>query len=116
MDISAANLNDDRMLQDMVDGITAVRQPVGRPRKRPAKLHGDKGCDYPECRELLRERTIVARIAREGIESSKRLGWHRYVGLFRRWRRDGTWGIILAACEPARTLRAASPVTSASTR
>src|SRR3954462_7076068 len=36
----------------MVDGITPVRQPVGRPRKRPAKLHGDKGYDYPECREL----------------------------------------------------------------
>ena len=31
------------------------------------------------CRELLRERNIVPRIARPGIESSKRLGRHRYV-------------------------------------
>ena len=64
MDISAANLNDHRMLEDMVDGISPVRQPVGRPRKRPYKLHGDKGYEYPECRELLPERNIVARIAR----------------------------------------------------
>ena len=31
VDISAANLNDHLMLQDMLDGITPVRQPVGRP-------------------------------------------------------------------------------------
>ena len=79
MDVSAANVNDHRMLEDMLDGVRAVRQPVGRPRKRPAKLHGDKGYDYPECRDLLRERAIVARIARKGIESSTRLGRHRYV-------------------------------------
>ena len=79
VDISAANVNDHRMLQDVVDGVAPVRQPVGRPRKRPAKLHGDKGYDYPECRALLRARNIVARIARKGIESSKRLGRHRYV-------------------------------------
>ena len=47
VDVSAANVNDHRMLEDMVDGIRPVRQPVGRPRKRPAKLHGDKGYDYP---------------------------------------------------------------------
>ena len=79
MDISAANRNDHLLLPDMVDGIAPVRQPVGRPRKRPVKLHGDKGYDYPACRQLLRARTIVARIARKGIESSTRLGRHRYV-------------------------------------
>ena len=79
VDISAANLNDHRMLEDMVDGITPVRQGLGRPRKRPGKLHGDKGYDYPECRTLLRSRNITPRIARKGIESSTRLGRHRYV-------------------------------------
>jgi transposase len=53
--------------------------PVGRPRRRPAKLHGDKGYDYPACRRLLRARRITPRIARRGIESSTRLGRHRYV-------------------------------------
>jgi hypothetical protein len=79
VDISAANLNDHRMLEDMVDGVRPVRRPVGRPRKRPGKLHGDKGYDYPECRDLLRSRNITPRIARKGIESSSRLGRHRYV-------------------------------------
>jgi transposase len=63
----------------MVEGITPVRQPVGRPRKRPVKLHGDKGYDYPICRETLARRRIKARIARKGIESATRLGRHRYV-------------------------------------
>jgi IS5 family transposase len=76
VDISAANLNDHKMLQDMVDGIRPIRQPTGRPRRRPAKLHGDKGYAYPGCRELLRKRNIVPRIARPGIESSKHLGRH----------------------------------------
>jgi len=67
------------MLQDMVDGIAPVRQPVGRPRKRPTKLHGDKGYDYQACRQALLRRGVKARIARKGIESSTRLGRHRYV-------------------------------------
>jgi hypothetical protein len=46
-------------LEDMVDGIPSIRRPVGRPRNG---RHGDKGYDYPDCRELPRERTIVARI------------------------------------------------------
>ena len=79
MDVSAANLNDHLMLKDMLEGLAPVRQPVGRPRKRPLKLHGDKGYDYLICRDLLRARNINARIARKGIESSTRLGQHRYV-------------------------------------
>jgi hypothetical protein len=79
VDISAANLNDHLMFQDMIEGLAPVRQPVGRPRKRPLKLHGDKGYDYPVCRELCRARNITARIARKGIESSTRLGQYRYV-------------------------------------
>jgi IS5 family transposase len=39
----------------------------------------DKGYDYPRCRRALRRRGITPRIARRGIESSGRLGRHRYV-------------------------------------
>ena len=63
----------------MVDGVHPVRQPIGRPRKRPPKRHGDKGYDYRSCRQALARRRITARIARKGIESSTRLGRHRYV-------------------------------------
>ena len=50
----------------------------GRPRKRPAKLHADKGHDYTTCRRTLRRRNITPRIARRGMESSQRLGRHRW--------------------------------------
>lgn len=77
--VSAANVNDHLMFEDTLDAVPAVRQPVGRPRKRPGKLHADKGYDYPVCRRLLKRRGIAARIARRGVESSTRLGRYRYV-------------------------------------
>ncbi len=46
---------------------------------RPDKLHADKGYDYDKCRKALRERGIQGRIARRGVESSERLGRHRWV-------------------------------------
>jgi IS5 family transposase len=39
----------------------------------------DKGYDFPRCRRALRRRGITPRIARRGVESSTRLGRHRYV-------------------------------------
>jgi transposase len=66
----------------VVDAVAAVKGPrghPGRPRQRPAKLHLDKGYDYPRCRRALRRRGITPRIARRGIESSGGLGRHRYV-------------------------------------
>jgi hypothetical protein len=80
--LSAANTHDSVLLEAMVDAVPPVkgsRGRPGRPRKRPAKLHGDKGYDYPRCRRVLRRRGITPRIARRGIEPSDRLGRHRYV-------------------------------------
>ncbi len=65
-----------------MDTVRPIRRPPGepgRPRKRPAKLHADKGYDYPEKRRALRQRGITPRIARRGVESSERLGRHRWV-------------------------------------
>jgi transposase len=42
------------------------------------KIHADKAYDTPACHMALRERHIGDRIARVGIESSKRLGRHRW--------------------------------------
>jgi len=66
----------------------------GRPRKRPGKLHADKGYDYTRCRLYLRKRGITARIARKSIESKDHLGKHRWVvertfGWLGRFRRFG---------------------------
>ena len=67
------------MLEELVDAIQPIRRPRGRPRKRPEKLHADKGYDFPRCRKALRRRGIKSRIARRGVESSERLGRHRWV-------------------------------------
>ncbi len=80
--ISGANVHDSKLLEETVDAIPALRLPHrqrGRPRKRPVKLHTDKGYDYPRCRQALRARNIIPRIARRGIESSERLGRFRWV-------------------------------------
>lgn len=67
------------MFERCVDAIPAIAGLGGRPRKRPLKLHADKGYDYKRCRAHLRQRGIASRIARRGVESSERLGKHRWV-------------------------------------
>jgi transposase len=79
--LTAANPHDSQLLEPMVDAIPAIIGPggrPGRPRRRPAKLPADKGYDYPTCRRALRRRGISPRIARRGVESSTRLGRHRW--------------------------------------
>ena len=77
--LSAANVHDKREVLPLLDAIAPVHQPRGRPRKRPAKAHGDKGYDYADIRRELRERHITPRIARKGIESKEHLGRYRWV-------------------------------------
>lgn len=77
--VSAANTNDHLVMETVLDSVSPVRGRAGRPRRRPYKLHGDKGYDYRVCRQALRRRHVIARIARRGIESSTRLGRYRYV-------------------------------------
>jgi transposase len=76
--VSAANTNDQLALKPLVQAIPAVRSRRGPRRRRPAKLHADKGYDVPELRTWLAARGITPRIARRGIESTERLGRHRW--------------------------------------
>ncbi|WP_405533771.1 IS5 family transposase [Streptomyces avidinii] len=76
--ISGANLHDSQALEPLVRGIPPIRSRRGRRRRKPAKLHADKGYDYAHLRKWLRQRGIKHRIARKGIESSQRLGRHRW--------------------------------------
>jgi transposase len=66
-------------LKPLVAAIPAITSRRGPRRRRPAKLHGDKGYDFPELRTWLANRRIEARIARRGVESSERLGRQRWV-------------------------------------
>ena len=80
--LSPANAHDSTFLVPLIDAIPPIIGPrgkPGRPRKRPAKLHADKAYDSSELRRALRARGITPRIARRGIDSSKRLGRYRWV-------------------------------------
>ena len=77
--LSAANRHDSTLFTNVLDAVPAIKCPSGQRRKRPAKVHADKGYDYPRCRQALTQRHIKVRIARRGIESRHRLGRHRWV-------------------------------------
>ncbi|MEW1773467.1 IS5 family transposase [Streptomyces sp. NPDC086777] len=77
--ISGAKMHDSLGLEPLVRGIPPIRSRRGPRRRRPAKLHADKGYDYDRLRRWLRKRGIRPRIARKGVESSRRLGRHRWV-------------------------------------
>jgi transposase len=80
--LTAANVNEGTLLEDVIDAIEPIRRPrgrPGRPRKRPAKLHADKAYASRSNRHLLRQRGITPRIARPGIDASHRLGRFRWV-------------------------------------
>ena len=75
-----ADQHDSQMLAPTLEAIPPVRSfKRGRARRRPDKLHADKGYDYRRCRHACRSRGIQPRIARRGVESSQRLGRHRWV-------------------------------------
>jgi IS5 family transposase len=110
--VTAANVNDTTLFQAVVADIPPIRTPAGRRRTRPAKVHADKSYDSRANRAYLRRRGIKARIARRGVESSTRLGRHRWrverslswLSYWRRlqvrWDRDaGRWfAFVLVAC------------------
>jgi Transposase DDE domain len=79
--LSAANIHDSMVFEELIDAVEPIKRPGrGRPRKRPEKLHA-----YPEptttkkCKRALRKRGIKSRIARKGVESTEKLGQHRWV-------------------------------------
>jgi IS5 family transposase len=110
--ITAANVADTAMFAAVLEDIPPIRTPSGRRRRRPAKVDADKGYDSAANRAWLRRRGIRPRIARRGVESSTRLGRHRWrieralswLSCWRRlgvrWDRDsGRWfALVLVAC------------------
>ena len=83
---TAANVNEGTVLERLVEAIPPIKQPRGRPRRRPDKLHADLGYASRRNRALLRRRGIAPRIARQGIESRQRWGRYRWVA-----ERDFAW-------------------------
>jgi transposase len=77
--VSAANTNDSYALKPLVMAIPAIKSRRGPRRRKPGKLHGDKAYDQVDLRDWVRDQGIAVRIARKGIESSTKLGRHRWV-------------------------------------
>src|SRR3712207_7694878 len=46
----SAHVHDSKVFEDLIDSVPPVRGKRGRLRRRPEKLHADKGYDYPRCR------------------------------------------------------------------
>jgi transposase len=78
---AAANTHDSRLFELLLETNPGVRPRRGRPdrpRRRPEKLHADKGHDHPRCRRYLHRRGITVRIARRGLEDTNHLGRYRW--------------------------------------
>src|SRR4051794_30457353 len=77
--VSGANRHDSMLVEPILDSTPAIRRGGrGHPRRRPVKLHADKGYDNPRVRRYLRRRGITARIARIGHDSAN--DWGATVG------------------------------------
>ncbi|MFF1716279.1 IS5 family transposase [Streptomyces sp. NPDC058268] len=76
---TAANVNDITQTLDLVDGIPPVAGRLGRPRRRPESVLGDKAYDSVAVRRQLRHRKILPVISRKGVPNIRGLGKLRYV-------------------------------------
>ena len=77
--LTGANTDDSMPFEELLDRIPPIGGRLGRARRRPDKLHADKAYDHRRCRHACRRRGILPRIARRGVESSQKLGCHRWV-------------------------------------
>ncbi|GIH97989.1 IS5 family transposase [Planobispora siamensis] len=77
--VSSGNTHDSEGLKPMVLELQMRRDPRQGCTVKPGKLHADKAYDRDDLRRWLRGKRIAVRIARKGIESSRRLGRHRWV-------------------------------------
>jgi transposase len=59
--------------------VPPVRGKVGRPRRRPDRVTGDRAYDYLSRRRELRQRGITPEIARRNTEHGSSLGRYRWV-------------------------------------
>lgn len=77
---TGANCHDSEVTIALVDSIPPIKQPRGRPRKRPDELLADRAYDAEQkIRQPLRERGITPYIAKRNTNHGSGLGKYRYV-------------------------------------
>ena len=77
--ITGANRNDITQLLPLVDAVPPIAGKVGRPRRRPKAVLGDRAYDSQPHRRELRHRGIVPLLARRRTEHGSGLGVYRWV-------------------------------------
>jgi transposase len=77
--LTGANRPDASVFAALLDAIPPIKQPNGRRRWRPAKMHADNGDDVRHGRQCLQRRGSTGRIARKDVGSATRLGRYRWV-------------------------------------
>ncbi len=77
---TGANVHDSEMAIALVDSIPPIKQPRGRPRRRPDEVLADRAYDAEtKIRRPLRQRHVVPLIAKRYSEHGSGLGKFRYV-------------------------------------
>jgi transposase len=77
---TGANVHDSQMAIALVDAVEPIKQPRGRPRKRPDEVLADRAYDAEDkIRKPLRRRGIQPMIAKRNSEHGSGLGKYRYV-------------------------------------
>jgi len=77
--LTGGNRHDSTQLMPLVDRVPPVRGKVGRPRRRPDRVTGDRAYDYDSRRQELRQRGIKPEIARRKTTHGSGLGRYRWV-------------------------------------
>jgi transposase len=77
--LTGGNRHDVTQLIPLLDRVPAVGGLVGRPRRRPDRVIGDRGYDYDKHRRLVRARGISPVIARRNTTHGSGLGSVRWV-------------------------------------
>ena len=76
--MTGPSTNDSLVFEALLDDIPKIRTPAGQRRCRPDKVHADKAYDHRRCRAYLTRRGIKVASPAVGVESSARLGRHRW--------------------------------------
>ena len=77
--LTGAHRHDITQLLPLVAAIPPVRGKCGRPRRRPARLQGDRGYDSEPHRQALRVLGITPVLAKRGTAHGSGLGIYRWV-------------------------------------
>lgn len=77
--LTPANVTGSSACEHPLDAVPPIPGPRGRPRRRPATPQGDRDYDRRHGRAYRLRYHIAARSARVGVESSDRVGRHRWV-------------------------------------